>query len=82
MAPSLLRLVTSAMRTYRILTSEGLELTTVLADSVIEVIATSLASVAPLGARIVQLEGSRVLARRELWTGGFPGWSLVAIQAT
>jgi hypothetical protein len=70
------------MRTYRIVTSEGLELTTVQADSVAEVVASSLASVAPLGARIVNVEESRVLARRELWTGGFPGWSLVAIPAT
>jgi hypothetical protein len=70
------------MRTYRIVTSEGLELSTLQANSVAEVIGMSAASVAPLGAKIVNAEGSRVLARLELWTGGFPGWSLVAMKAT
>jgi hypothetical protein len=69
------------MRTYRIVTNEGLELTTLQAHCLAEVIAMSEASVAPLGAKIVSVEDSRVLARRELWTGGFPGWSLVAVSA-
>lgn len=64
------------MRTYRILTREGVELTRVHAPSLMEAIATSAASMAPLESRIVSEDGSRILARRELWTGGSPGWSL------
>jgi hypothetical protein len=69
------------MRTYRIVTSEGLEITTLHADSLLEVIAMRQASVAPVGAKIVNVEEARVLARLELWSGEFPGWSLVAIRA-
>ncbi len=64
------------MRTYRIVTRDGVELATLQAASLAEVVATSAASLAPLEARIVSADGSRVLARRELWTGDSPGWSL------
>lgn len=63
------------IRTYRIITTDGVELAAVQAASLLEVIATAEASLAPIGARIVA-EGQRVLARLELWTGGHPGWSL------
>jgi hypothetical protein len=69
------------MRTYRIVSTEGVELASVRAASLLEVVTSSAASAAPLDARIVAAEGSRVLARRELWTGGCPGWSLVPVRA-
>jgi hypothetical protein len=70
------------MRTYRIVTREGVELANVQAASVMEVIGMPPAAAAPLGAKIVSAEGSRELARRELWTGGCPGWSLITMPAT
>ncbi len=65
------------MRTYRIVTGDGTELATVQAGSVAEVIATAAATLAPLDARILSAEGSKALARRELWPGGHLGWSLL-----
>jgi hypothetical protein len=68
------------MRTYRIVTHEGVELATVRAANLVEAVATAAASTAPVDARIVSTaEGSRVLARLELWAGGHPGWSLAVI---
>jgi len=69
------------MRTYRIATRDGKELATVAASNVTEVIATPAASGAPLDAEIVAADSGRVLARRELWTGGAAGWSLVPADA-
>jgi hypothetical protein len=70
------------MRTYRIDTREGVELASVHAASLMEVIVMGAATVAPLGARIVTAEGARILARREAWAEGCPGWSLVSAPAT
>jgi hypothetical protein len=67
----------AALRTYRIVTRDGVELARLQAASLAEVIATHAASVAPLEARIVSADGSKVLARRELWTGTSPGWSVM-----
>ncbi|HTR57597.1 MAG TPA: hypothetical protein VMM27_05445 [Casimicrobiaceae bacterium] len=67
------------MRTYRIVTRDGVELATVQATSIAQVIAMEVASAAPVGARIVALaEGPRqiVLASRELWAEEFPGWAV------
>jgi hypothetical protein len=64
------------MKIYRIVSREGVELSTVRATCLVEALAMTEASCAPIGARIVS-ESSRVLARRELWIGESPGWSLV-----
>jgi len=59
--------------TYRIVSTEGVELAILRAASLVEVVTSSAASAAPLDARIMAAEGSRVLAR-------CPGWSLVPIS--
>jgi hypothetical protein len=64
------------MRTYRIVTREGVELATVQAASLVDAITSAAASGAPHHALIISADGSRILARRELWAGGHPGWSL------
>jgi hypothetical protein len=65
------------MRIYRLITRDGFELAIVQAESVIDAITAPPASRAPLDALILTADGSRVLARRELWTGECLGWSLV-----
>lgn len=70
------------MRTFRIVTPDGIEVANLQAASLAEVIAMAPATAAPLGTQIMNAEGSKVLARRELWTGGCPGWSLALAQPT
>ena len=65
------------MRTYRFLTQDGDDLGTVTVASLAEAITSTDASLAPLGAKIVAADGATVLARKEMWAGNHPGWSLV-----
>ncbi len=65
------------VRTYRVVSHDGVELARLRAASVTEVVASEEARAAPLGAEVVLDGSSRVVARREAWAGGAPGWSLV-----
>lgn len=75
---TLVRSRSARQRVYRIISRDGAVLATVLAASVAEVVATPEASAAPLESRIMLADGARVLARRELWAGEYPGWSVAA----
>lgn len=65
------------MRAYRFLTRDGEELGTLTTGSLAEAIASAEASRAPLEAQIVAGDSSTVLARKEMWAGEHPGWSLM-----
>jgi len=66
------------MKDYRIVSAEGSELLRVRASDLVEAITTHPACSAPLGAEAMRADRVTVLARRELWLGQSPGWSLVS----
>jgi hypothetical protein len=65
------------MKEYRIVSAEGSELLRVRASDLIEAVTTHPACGAPLGAEVMRVDRATVLARRELWLGQSPGWSLI-----
>jgi hypothetical protein len=67
------------MRTYRIVSPEGAELAAVEASTLLDAMAKHPIDALPVGAQLVEGDGSHVLARCELWLESCPGWSLVTL---
>jgi len=68
------------MRTYRILSVEGVEIASTHALTLLEAIAKHPIASIPVGAQVVGMDGGGVLARCELWAGSCRGWSLAIGQ--
>jgi len=69
------------MAKYRVRTKEGLEIATVEAANLAEALMNTVAFNAPVSAEIVCESGAPVFARREMWLGEYPGWSLIPRKA-
>jgi hypothetical protein len=67
------------MGTYRICTRDGVEIATVEAKTMVEATMSPAGRAAPPYAEAIRNGGGPVFARKEIWMGAYPGWSLIAM---